>query len=67
MLSRVERHPGRGSRSAAELDDVIVSALPYLISIASVPSPNSLDFYDAELRAHHEHLRAAYGISPGDE
>jgi SAM-dependent methyltransferase len=23
--------------------------------------------YDAELRAHHEHLRAAYGISPGDE
>ena len=30
-------------------------------------SPTSLDFYDAELRAHHEHLRAAYGISPGDE
>ena len=30
-------------------------------------SPNSLDFYDAELRAHHEHLRAAYGISAGDE
>ena len=30
-------------------------------------SPNSLDFYDAELRAHHEHLRAAYGISFGDE
>jgi SAM-dependent methyltransferase len=29
-------------------------------------SPNCLDFYDAELRAHHEHLRAAYGISPGD-
>jgi SAM-dependent methyltransferase len=29
--------------------------------------PNSLDFYDAELRAHHEHLRAAYGIGPGDE
>ena len=29
-------------------------------------SPTSLDFYDAELRAHHEHLRAAYGISPGD-
>ena len=36
-------------------------------SIASVSSPNSPDFYDAELRAHHEHLRAAYGISPGDE
>jgi SAM-dependent methyltransferase len=33
----------------------------------SVSSPNGLDFYDAELRAHHEHLRAAYGISPGDE
>jgi SAM-dependent methyltransferase len=32
-----------------------------------VSSPNSLDFYDAELRAHHEHLRAAYGISAGDE
>ena len=30
-------------------------------------SPISLDFYDAELRAHHEHLRAAYGISLGDE
>jgi SAM-dependent methyltransferase len=30
-------------------------------------SPISLDFYDAELRAHHEHLRAAYGISPGDQ
>ena len=26
-----------------------------------------MDFYDAELRAHHEHLRAAYEISPGDE
>jgi ubiquinone/menaquinone biosynthesis C-methylase UbiE len=26
-----------------------------------------LDFYDAELRAHHEHLRAAYGIARGDE
>ena len=26
-----------------------------------------IDFYDAELRAHHEHLRAAYGISAGDE
>ena len=32
-----------------------------------VSSPDSLDFYDAELRAHHEHLRAAYGISPGDK
>src|SRR5437016_3188834 len=30
-------------------------------------SPTSLDFYDAELHAHHEHLRAANGISPGDE
>ena len=30
-------------------------------------SPIGLDFYDAELRAHHEHLRAAYGIRPGDE
>ena len=29
--------------------------------------PNNPDFYDAELRAHHEHLRAAYGIGPGDE
>jgi SAM-dependent methyltransferase len=32
-----------------------------------VASPTGLDFYDAELRAHHEHLRAAYGIGPGDE
>jgi SAM-dependent methyltransferase len=32
-----------------------------------VPSPDSLDFYDGELRAHHEHLRAAYGIGRGDE
>lgn len=27
----------------------------------------ALDFYDAELTAHHQHLRAAYEISPGDE
>ena len=26
-----------------------------------------LDFYDSELRAHHEHLRAAHGISPGEQ
>jgi SAM-dependent methyltransferase len=32
-----------------------------------VSSANSPDFYDAELRAHHEHLRAAYGIRAGDE
>ncbi len=32
-----------------------------------MPSRIALDFYDAELRAHHEHLRAAYEISPGDE
>jgi ubiquinone/menaquinone biosynthesis C-methylase UbiE len=32
----------------------------------SVSAPDRLDFYDAELRAHHEHLRGAYGISPGD-
>jgi SAM-dependent methyltransferase len=30
-------------------------------------SPIRLDFYDLELRAHHEHLRAAYEISRGDE
>ena len=30
-------------------------------------SPIGLDFYDAELRAHHEHLRAAYGVRAGDE
>jgi SAM-dependent methyltransferase len=29
--------------------------------------PDRLDFYDIELRAHHEHLRAAYGIHPGDQ
>ena len=27
----------------------------------------ALDFYDAELGAHHEHLRSAYGITVGDE
>jgi SAM-dependent methyltransferase len=32
-----------------------------------VSAPTSLDFYDAELRAHQEHLRAAYGIAPGAE
>jgi SAM-dependent methyltransferase len=32
-----------------------------------VSAPTGLDFYDAELRAHHEHLRAAYGINPGDD
>jgi SAM-dependent methyltransferase len=33
------------------------------------PPSESIDlgFYDLELRAHHEHLRAAYGIGPGDE
>jgi SAM-dependent methyltransferase len=36
-------------------------------SIVWVSSPDCPDFYDAELRAHHEHLRAAYGISPGNE
>ena len=30
-------------------------------------SPDSLDFYDVELRAHQEHLRAALRISRGDE
>lgn len=29
--------------------------------------PSRLDFYDVELRAHHKHLRAAYGICCGDE
>ncbi|MDE9364606.1 class I SAM-dependent methyltransferase [Luteipulveratus sp. YIM 133132] len=29
-------------------------------------SPVGPDFYDVELRALHEHLRAAYGIEPGD-
>lgn len=29
--------------------------------------PTRLDFYDLELRAHHEHLRAAYGIRRSDE
>ena len=37
-----------------------------MLSIASVSSASSLDFYDAELSAHHEHLRAAYGIGRGD-
>ena len=36
-------------------------------SIASMSTSIGLDFYDAELRAHHDHLRAAWGINPGDE
>jgi SAM-dependent methyltransferase len=31
-----------------------------------VCAPAGLDFYDVELRAHHDHLRAAYGIGRGD-
>jgi SAM-dependent methyltransferase len=42
-------------------------SLQKTISLASVSSLNSLDFYDVELRAHHEHLRAAYGIGSGDD
>jgi SAM-dependent methyltransferase len=34
----------------------------HLVTFASL----DCDFYDAELRAHHEHLRAAYGIRSGD-
>ena len=48
-------------------DEQLTSAASEVRTIASVSSPTRLDFYDAELRAHHEHLRAAYGISPGDE
>ena len=32
-----------------------------------MPPTSGPDFYDVELRAHHEHLRAAYGVSSGDE
>ena len=32
-----------------------------------MPSPIGLDFYDAELRAHHEHLRAACAIGAGEQ
>jgi SAM-dependent methyltransferase len=32
-----------------------------------VSSDSAPDFYDIELRAHHERLRGAYEISPGDE
>jgi len=30
-------------------------------------APTGQEFYDVELRAHHQHLQAAYGISRGDE
>jgi SAM-dependent methyltransferase len=36
-------------------------------SVAPMSSPAGLEFYDVELRAHHDHLRAAYGVGPGDE
>ena len=29
-------------------------------------TPCGPDFYDVELRAHHDHLRASYGVSSGD-
>jgi ubiquinone/menaquinone biosynthesis C-methylase UbiE len=32
-----------------------------------VSAPAGLDFYGVELRAHHQHLRAAYGISRSDD
>lgn len=44
-----------------------VSVRPDPRSIASVSSPRRLDFYDTELRALHEHLRAVHRISPGDD
>src|SRR3954447_15050170 len=50
------RSLGRGRQRAARVH-----------SIASMASPSSLDFYHAELRAHHEHLRGAYGIGRGHE
>src|ERR1700750_22067 len=37
------------------------------VTSPSVSSPSRLEFYDVELRAHHERLRAAYGIGPGAE
>ena len=32
-----------------------------------MPTPNRLDFYDAELARNMPHLRAAYGIDAGNE
>ena len=46
----------------AKFDPTLLARFSTFRSVA-----NSLDFYDAELRAHHEHLRAAYGISAGDK
>src|SRR6266516_3888893 len=61
-------HAGRGgtdkSHAAGHWTDRTSRAAH---SIARVTSRIALDFYDAELRAHHEHLRGAYEISPGDE
>src|SRR3954452_15433415 len=66
--------PNGSVQSSTPLDSIIRSGTPVLRSSLSqslvspqMSAPTSLDFYDAELRAHHEHLRAAYGISPGDE
>ena len=58
--------PSRSSPRVARPTDRAASTEATPTSIAWVSSPASLDFYDAELRAHHEHFRAAYGISPGD-
>jgi SAM-dependent methyltransferase len=56
-------------RALARWNSDAASTGPAVGSLASrsMSSPNRLDFYDVELRAHHEHLRAAYGIGRGDE
>src|SRR4051812_13241754 len=66
--------PNGSVQSSTPFDSIIRSGTPVLRPSLSqslvspqMSAPTSLDFYDAELRAHHEHLRAAYGISPGDE
>jgi SAM-dependent methyltransferase len=60
---RITAHPPAGWQARA----VEFPQQPAFVSSIASVSPSSLDFYDAELRAHHEHLRAAYGIRPGDE
>ena len=67
VVTRAQGGLRRASTAALDLGGIRVGRPRLVVSIVSVSSPRSLDFYDAELRAHHEHLRAAYGITPGDE
>jgi SAM-dependent methyltransferase len=57
----------RISRDRAHLECCKVGPAAGSVASLSMSSTIRLNFYDVELRAHHEHLRAAYGIGRCDE